>query len=145
MNNEQHATSELEIFWQQIDIARKTGDDTDLIFRRYIKAKALEPKQRPKMPAFHTPRQSLIQLNNRHLDVIRDYGCEDTYDRGEVEAYFIANYNKLFGSIRRSKAKEVPSDELREGLLVTQLLNLIELRREENAAGAWPNELPEYR
>ena len=134
----------LEIFWHQVDLARQTGDDTDLIFRRYIRAKAFEPKKRPKMPAFHTPRTHLMQLNNRHLDVIRDYGCEDIYDRREVETYFMANYNKLFGSIR-SKAKEVPSDEIRRSLLVTQLLNLIELRREENAAGAWPNELPEYR
>jgi hypothetical protein len=86
-----------------------------------------------------------MQLRNRHLDVIRDYGCEDTYDRREVEAYFMANYNKLFGPLRRSKAKEIPSDELRKSLLITQLLNLIELRREENALGAWPNELPEYR
>jgi hypothetical protein len=138
-------TTALEIFWQQIDIARQTGDATDLIFRRYHRAKSSEPKKRPKMPAFHTPRQSLMQLNNRHLDVIRDYGCEDTYDRGEVEKYFLANYRKLFGSIRRSKAKEVPSDELRKSLLITQLMNLIDLRREENAAGAWPNELPECR
>jgi hypothetical protein len=135
----------LEIFWQQIDMARQSGDDTDLIFRRYCRAKASEPKKRPKMPPFNSPRESLMQLRNRHLDVIRDYGCEDTYDRREVEAYFMANYNKLFGPLRRSKAKEIPSDELRKSLLITQLLNLIELRREENALGAWPNELPEYR
>jgi hypothetical protein len=33
MNNEQHAKMALEIFWDQIDMARQTGDDTDLIFR----------------------------------------------------------------------------------------------------------------
>ena len=135
----------LEIFWDQIDMARKTGDDTELIFRRYIRAKSKEPKKRPKMPPFNSPRTHLMQLNNKHLDMIRDYGAADTFDRGEVGAYFISNYRKLFGSIRRSKAKEVPSDRLRESFLVSQLLDLIDLRREENAAGAWPNELPEYR
>ncbi len=99
MNNEQHATMALEIFWDQIDMARQSGDDTDLIFRRYIRAKSKEPRPRPKMPPFNSPRQSLVQLNHKHLDVIRDYGWDGTYDRRKVEAYFMANYNKLFGSI----------------------------------------------
>jgi hypothetical protein len=139
--------TELEIFWNQLDDARSRGDDDAALIalRRFAKARSKQVKPRPKMPAFHSPRTHLMQLNNRHLDVIRDYGCEETYDRRKVEAYFMANYNKLFGSIRRSKGKEVPSDELRKSLLISQLLDLIELRREENAAGAWPNELPEYR
>jgi hypothetical protein len=29
-------TTALEIFWEQIDIARQTGDDADLIFNRYV-------------------------------------------------------------------------------------------------------------
>ena len=27
----------LEIFWEQIDMARKTGDDTELILRRLLR------------------------------------------------------------------------------------------------------------
>jgi hypothetical protein len=139
--------TELQIFYEQLDDARSRNDDEAgrMALRRFSRARSKQVKPRPKMPAFHTPRTHLIQLNNKHLNVIRDYGCEETYDRREVEAYFMANYRKLFGSIRRSRAKEVPSDRLRKSLLITQLLNLIELRREENAAGAWPNELPEYR
>jgi hypothetical protein len=79
------------------------------------------------------------------LSVVSSEEPRASRNRRVVEAHFMANYRKLFGSIPRSKAKEVPSDELRKSLLITQLLNLIELRREENAAGAWPNELPEYR
>jgi hypothetical protein len=139
--------TELEIFYGQLDDARSRNDDeaATMALRRFVRARSRQIKPRPKMPPFNSPRTHLIQLNNKHLDVIRDYGAADTFDRGEVGAYFITNYRKLFGSIRRSKAKEVPSDEFRRSLLVSQLLNLIELRREENAIGAWPNELPEYR
>jgi hypothetical protein len=135
-------TTALEIFWQQIDMARQNGDDTDLILRRYFRAKSKEPKKRPKMPPFNMPREGFMQLRNRHLDVVRDYGAADTYNRDELGKHFLTNYHKLFGPLRRSKAKEVPSDELRKIFMIGSLLDLIELRREENAAGAWRTSFP---
>ena len=54
-------------------------------------------------------------------------------DRGELGEYFITNWNRLFGTIRRSKALEETSDQLRKRFMIYRLLDLIEMRRAEYA------------
>ena len=124
----------LEIFWEQIDMARKTGDDTELILRRFSRARASEPKPRPKMHTFNFGgRKHFMELRPRHLHMVEEYGFGPDYDRDELRTYFLTNWNRLFGTIRKSKAMEVPSDQLRKELMVEQLLELIEMRRAEYA------------
>jgi hypothetical protein len=48
------------------------------------------------------------------------------YDRDSLREYFLANWHRLFGALRKSKALEVPSDQLRKELMVSRLLDLIE-------------------
>jgi hypothetical protein len=135
----------LESFWEQVDAARKNGDDTELIFRRYFRAKSKEPKQRlRKMPTYNFgPRREFTELRPRHLTMIEELGVRDHYDRKETHAWLMDNYYRLFGPLRRSKTKELPSDQWRKDSMIHRLLNLIELRREEIAANVWPNRLPE--
>jgi hypothetical protein len=121
----------LEILWEQVDAARKNGDDTEMIFRRFIRARSKEPKQRPKMETFNWPREHFMQLRNRHLHMVEEYGFRPDYNRDEK--YFLTNWSRLFGPLRKSKAMEVPSDPLRKELMVEQLLELIEMRRAEYA------------
>jgi hypothetical protein len=55
------------------------------------------------------------------------------YDRNALGEYFLANWYRLFGPLRKSKALEVPSDQFRKELMVSRLLDLIEGRRAEYA------------
>ena len=84
------------------------------------------------MPTFNFGRRrSLTELRPRHLLMVEEYGHRLDYDRDELGRYFLSNWNRLFGTIRRSKALEVKSDQLRKEMMVSRLLNLIEDRRAE--------------
>jgi hypothetical protein len=134
--------SGLEIFWQQIDMARINGADTDVIFRRFSRARSKQPKQPVEMPTFNFgPRQTFTELRPRHLTLVEEYGVADTYNRDELREHFLTNWNRLFGALRKSKAHEVPSDDLRKSFMISDLLDLIELRREEVAANVLPGGL----
>jgi hypothetical protein len=90
-----------------------------------------------KMPAFNFgKRTELRELRPRHLLMVEEYGIAPTYDRAELGEHFLTHWNRLFGTLRRSKALEVPSDRLRKILMVDRLLDLIEGRRAEYAAEA---------
>jgi hypothetical protein len=65
---------------------------------------------------------------------MEECGFRHEYDRDALREYFLAHWNRLFGPLRRSKAREVPSDQLRKELMVSRLLDLIEMRRAEYAA-----------
>ena len=87
------------------------------------------------MPAFDwRPRKSLNELRPRHLHMVEEYGIAETYDRDALADHFMANWYRLFGPLRRSKAREVPSDQIRKGLMISRLLDLVEMRRSEYAA-----------
>jgi hypothetical protein len=92
----------LEIFWQQIDFARKNGDDTGMIFRRFSRARSKEPKQRPVMETFNWPRKHFMQLRDRHLHMVEEYGFRPEYNRDELRKYFLTNWSRLI----RTFAKE---------------------------------------
>jgi hypothetical protein len=40
----------------------------------------------------------------RHLHMVEEHGDKHGYDRKALGDYFLKNYNRLFGSIRKSKA-----------------------------------------
>lgn len=86
------------------------------------------------LPFDWRPRKSLTELRPRHLHMVEEHGIEETYDRDALGEYFLANWFRLFGPLRRSKAHEVPSDQLRKRLMISRLLDLIEMRRAEYAA-----------
>ncbi len=92
------------------------------------------PNQWPTMPHFNFgPRESLTELRPRHLHMVEEFGFRREYDRDALREYFTVNWYRLFGPLRKSKALEVPSDQFRKELMIHQLLDLIELRREEYA------------
>jgi hypothetical protein len=66
----------------------------------------------------------------RHLHMVEEYGFRSDYDRDALGEYFLANWYRLFGPLRESKALEVPSDQIRKELMVSRLLDLIEMRAE---------------
>ncbi len=102
----------------------------------------LYPKPpRPTMPPFDRVRRDFMQLMPRHLDQVEERAVEDYYDREILGEYFLLNWNRMFGTLRKSKAKEVPSDTFRKQLMIHRLLDLIELRREEIAANVLPGGL----
>jgi hypothetical protein len=92
-----------------------------------------EPRQYETMPTFERgPRKSIMDLRPAHLHMVEEHGFEKHgYDRNALGDYFMANYDKLFGSIRKSKAREVPNDRFRKERIVHRLLDLIEGRRQE--------------
>jgi hypothetical protein len=78
--------------------------------------------------------QALTELRPRHLHMVEEYGFRCEYDRDALGKYFLTNWSRLFGPLRKSKALEVPSDVLRKELMVSRLLGLIEMHRAECAA-----------
>jgi hypothetical protein len=68
----------------------------------------------------------LTELRPRHLHMVEEYGFRREYDRDALGEYFLVNWYRLFGALRRSKALEVPSDQFRKELMVSRLLDLIE-------------------
>jgi hypothetical protein len=77
------------------------------------------------------PRKSLTELRPRHLHMVEEYGIVETYDRDALGKDFLTNWHRLFGPLRKSKAREVPSDQLRKRSMIERLLTLIEGRRAE--------------
>jgi hypothetical protein len=88
----------------------------------------------PEMPPFDRKRRSRMHLRPRHLLMVEEHGIRDEYDRDALAEYFTANWYRLFGALRKSKAHEVPSDALRKSIMIYWLLDLIEMRRDEYAA-----------
>jgi hypothetical protein len=124
----------IEQLFAQIDIARQIGKEAiGVTLKRSIKSRAKLPRTRPQMPAFGRRRESFTQLRDRHLLTVEEHGVAEHYDRNDLHAYFLTNWNRLFGAPRKSGALEVPSDDLRKEIMACQLLGLVEMRREEYA------------
>jgi hypothetical protein len=134
----------LEIFWDQFDDARRRGDNGGGLtaLRRFVRARSKRPKQWRKMPPYNSPREHFMQLRNKHLEWIDDLGHREKYDRADLHDYMMAHYDSMFGPLRRPKRNAVPSDELRKSFIVSDLLDLVDTRREEIRCNVWPNELP---
>jgi hypothetical protein len=93
-------------------------------------------EDRPAMPSFNFgPRTELTELRPRHLLMVEEYGFDvHGFDRNALGDYFLANWYRMFGPLRRSNALEVPSDSQRKEIMVSRLPDLIEMRRAEYAA-----------
>ena len=137
--------SQLEIFFEQLDDCRSRGDDEAgrMALRRFARARSKRPKQFPKMPPYHSPRTSLMQLRDRHLEWIDDLGHREKYNRSNMHGYMMEHYDSMFGPLRRPKRNAVSSDELRKSFVVSDLLDLVETRREEIRRNVNPNCPPE--
>ena len=137
--------SELEIFFGQLDDARSRNDDEgcSMALRRFTRARSSRPKQWRKMPPYHAPRESFMQLRDRHLGWIDDLGHREKYNRPNMHSYMLEHYDSMFGPLRRPKRNAVPSDDLRKSFIVSGLLDLVETRREEIRCNVNPNCLPD--
>ncbi len=83
-----------------------------------------------KIPPRNAKRTSLMQLRPRHLEKVDRIARRPFFDRAIMHEFLLENYDRLFGALR-PKPKQVPSDELRKCLMILNLLDLIEARREE--------------
>jgi hypothetical protein len=121
----------------QINAARYVRNDDNealKILKAFSASRQSQPKQRPTMPTFNFgSRTSLTELRPRHLLMVEEHGHQEHYDRDALRDYFLTNYHRMFGPLRKSKALEVPSDRLRKEMIVEQFLELIEMRRSEYA------------
>jgi hypothetical protein len=101
-----------------------------------------EVRSLPIMPSFNFgKRDSLMELRPRHLTQVEEIGVREHYVRSAMQDYMEANYDRLFGPLRRPKSRETPIDAFRKRLMIFRLLDLIELRREEIAANVLPGRL----
>jgi hypothetical protein len=115
-------------------IAGPSHEDRLAVMERFKASRAHLSRQWPTMPSFDWgPRKTLTDLRPRHLHMVEEYGFRRDYDRDALGDYFLANWCRLFGALRKSKALEVPSDQIRKRLMVSRLLDLIEMRRAEYA------------
>jgi hypothetical protein len=121
---EAHSMTSIEQLFDRIEIARQHGADelAAIVLRRFIRSRSHLPRPRPEIEAFRRKRESFTQLRDRHLLMVEEYGCRPDYDRNELGRYFLANWNRLFGPLRKSKALEVSSDGLRKEMMASRLL-----------------------
>jgi hypothetical protein len=73
-------------------------------------------------------RTSLTELRHRHLEKIDRIAKRAHYDRADYQEYLFENYDRLFGALRGSKAKEVPSDQIPRYWMVGLLLDRVDAR-----------------
>jgi hypothetical protein len=134
--------SELEIFYSQLDDAISRGDDEAgrMALHRFVRARSKQIKPRPVIPTPGQKRASLMQLRPRHLATGEHIARRKHYDRASQHEFMCENYNRIFGGGLRSKAKTVPSDELRISLMMHSLLDVVdEMKREMISQGRPPN------
>jgi hypothetical protein len=88
----------------------------------------------PEMPSFRRKREHFTQLRDRHLVWVEELGfSKEPFDRSYWHDYFMSNWNRLFPLLRRRKVDEVPSDQFRKSWMISELLDLVEMRRNEYA------------
>jgi hypothetical protein len=88
-------------------------------------------------------RTSLVQLRERHLDGI-DYTAEhDTSTRPELIEVLSKNYMRFHGRLPW-RGLSLPSDKLRKLIMVSQIADLVEVRRDEIQAAALHEEIAAY-
>ncbi len=74
-------------------------------------------------------RSSLMELTKRHVEHVDSMArSEETLDALHLK--LCKNYDYFFGPLR-PKRSSVPSDKLRQSLIVSRILRLVEARRHE--------------
>jgi hypothetical protein len=136
VKTDQSQPNHIHVLMDQMN--RVIGDPVAMRMNRRRRSGGANP--RPVMPSFNNGRrQSLTELRPRHLVMVEEFGWSprDGNQRAltsdELRDYFLSNYNRLFGCLRKSKALEMPSDQLRKEIMIERLIGLIEMRRAEYA------------
>ncbi len=75
-------------------------------------------------------RESLMELRWRHLQSVTAMAMSDA-TIPELQATLTQNFNWFFGPIRKRKRDRVPSDSLREDIMVWQILNRVQECRDD--------------
>jgi hypothetical protein len=57
--------------------------------------------------------------------MVEEYGIAQIYDRDAWGEHFLAHWFRRFRLLRRLKVREMPSDQVRKGLPVSRLLDLL--------------------
>jgi hypothetical protein len=85
------------------------------------------------MKVRRSKRESLMALRKKHLEAV-DSLARGNRDLDDIEVFlkFYENYKYFFGPLR-SKAKTVPSDRLRERVIVMNVIDMAKARRAELA------------
>ena len=84
-----------------------------------------------RIPPRNAKRASLMALRHSHLEKVDHIARRANFDRAIMHEFLLENYDRLFGPLRWPKAKQVPSDELRKSLMILNLLDLVQARRDE--------------
>jgi hypothetical protein len=126
------------------DNLRAANDQTEVwqVMKSFIAARAAQPKPTPGYAQINVEfyeeldaskkakRTSLTQLRHRHLDQIDRVARRPHYDRESYQEYWLENYDRLFGPLRRPRSKETPFDiSWRKPLMIGLLLDKVEERR----------------
>lgn len=81
------------------------------------------------------PRRELMELREKHYTLVMNLATRERQGRlvplEEYSDFLVENYNRLFGYLRGSKAKIVPSDKIREMIMVAKLMHVVRECREE--------------
>ena len=85
--------------------------------------------QLPLYPSRKAKRESLCQLRWKHLQHVDSMACDPDYNRSELHDKLLGNFDYFFGRLRRRRRDEVPSDQLRRCLMVSQILDQVDARR----------------
>src|ERR1700730_13058353 len=76
-------------------------------------------------PPRNAKRTSLMQLRWRHLDSITSMAMGDS-SIAELQDVLTSNFDHFFGPLRKRKRDRVPSDKLREEIMVWQILHRVQ-------------------
>jgi hypothetical protein len=75
-------------------------------------------------------RGSLMQLRWRHLDSVQSMAMGES-SIVELQERLTQNFDRFFGPLRKRKMDRVPSDALREEIMVRQILNRVQECRDD--------------
>jgi hypothetical protein len=99
------------------------------VLKSFLADRASQPKPPIKMPTPGKRRASLTELRPHHLATVEHIASRRHYDRASQHEFTLQNWNRIFGGGLRPKQKEVPSDEWRKSMMVSSMLDLVEMRR----------------
>jgi hypothetical protein len=83
-----------------------------------------------KTNAMTKKRESLMYLTPRHLDSVQSMAMGKS-TIAELQESLTKNFNRYFPQLRKRKRDRVPSDALREEIMVRQILNRVQECRDD--------------
>jgi hypothetical protein len=77
-----------------------------------------------------TKRESLMHLTPRHLESVRSMAMGKS-TIAELQEHLTQNFDRFFGPLRKRKRDRVPSDSLRQEIMVWQILSRVQESRDD--------------